>query len=219
VTITSPPATYYPLGSTQVTYTATDSSGNTKSCNATITVVDTTPPSITCPPNQTATADSSGTATVTFGASASDVGSTTTISYYPQDPGSAFPIGTTTEQATATDTSGNISICTFTIAVTPPAPFTDQILQPLGQSTDPASPVINTGKNGRVIPVKVQISQGGSSITDANAPGPVTIAVSKLASCSTTAGSDPITTYADAGQSSAGTNRPPVRRGRAGVGL
>jgi hypothetical protein len=84
--------------------------------------------------------------------------------------------------------------------------FTDQFLQPLVQSTDPASPVINTGKNGRVIPVKVQISQGATAITDQNAPGPVTIAVSKLASCSTSAGSDPITSYADAGQSSAGTN-------------
>jgi hypothetical protein len=85
--------------------------------------------------------------------------------------------------------------------------FTDQFLQPLVQSTDPASPVINTGKNGRVIPVKAQISQGTTLITDQNTPGPVTIAVSKLASCSTSAGSDPITSYADAGQSSAGTNQ------------
>jgi hypothetical protein len=85
--------------------------------------------------------------------------------------------------------------------------FTDQFLPPLAQSTDPANPVINTGKNGRVIPVKVQISQGATAITDANAPGPVTVAVSKLASCSSSAGSDPIATYADAGQSSAGTNQ------------
>jgi hypothetical protein len=85
--------------------------------------------------------------------------------------------------------------------------YTDQFLQPLAQSTDPANPVINTGKNGRVIPVKVQISQGTTQITDQNAPGPVTIAVSKLASCSSSAGTDPIETYADAGQSSAGTNQ------------
>jgi hypothetical protein len=209
VMITSPPATYYRLGSTQVTYTATDSSGNTVSCTTTIQVVDTTPPSITCPPNQTATADSSGTAMVFFAATATDTvsGAYTPISYIPQGSGSAFPIGTWTVTAGAADPSGNLSTCTFTVTVTPPAPFTDQILQPLAQSSDPASPVINTGKNGRVIPVKAQISQGGTAITDANAPGPLTIAVSKLASCSTTAGTDPITTYADAGQSSAGTNR------------
>ncbi len=87
------------------------------------------------------------------------------------------------------------------------APFTDQVLPPLAQSTDPASPVLNTGKNGKVIPVQVQISQGGTAITNLNAPGPVTIAVSKLAVCSTTAGSDPVESYADAGQSSAGTNQ------------
>lgn len=85
--------------------------------------------------------------------------------------------------------------------------FTDHFLQPLTESSDPANPVLNTGKNGKVIPVKVQLSQGGTAITDTNAPGPVTIAVSKLASCSTSAGSDPIATYADAGQSSAGTNQ------------
>lgn len=81
-----------------------------------------------------------------------------------------------------------------------------RFLPPLTQSTDLASPVVNTGKNGRVIPVKVQIGQGGTAITDLNAPGPVTISVSKLA-CGASAGSDPVSAYADAGQSSAGTNR------------
>ncbi|MGH3371345.1 MAG: PxKF domain-containing protein [Nocardioidaceae bacterium] len=84
--------------------------------------------------------------------------------------------------------------------------FSAQFLQPLTQSNDPASPVVNTGKNGRVIPVKLQLSQSGEAITDLNAPGPVTIAVSGLA-CGTSAGSDPVSSYADAGQSSAGTNQ------------
>jgi hypothetical protein len=85
--------------------------------------------------------------------------------------------------------------------------FADQFLPPLVQSTNPSNPLLNTGKNGKVIPVQVQISQGGTAITDQNAPGPVTIAVSKLPTCSTTAGTDPVTSYADAGQSSAGTNQ------------
>lgn len=86
------------------------------------------------------------------------------------------------------------------------ARFTDQFLAPLGQSTDPASPVLNTGKNGRVIPVKVQITHGATPITDLNAPGPVTIAVSGF-SCATTTATDPVNSYADAGQSSAGSNQ------------
>jgi hypothetical protein len=85
--------------------------------------------------------------------------------------------------------------------------FTDQFLPPLTQSSDPANPVLNTGKNGKVISVKVRISSGGSPLTDQNAPGPVTVAISKLASCSTIAGSDPVANYADAGQSSAGTDQ------------
>lgn len=84
--------------------------------------------------------------------------------------------------------------------------FTARFLQPLTQSTDPADPVLNTGKNGKVIPVKVQISEGGTAITDLNAPGRVTIAVSGFA-CGNGAGTDPVTTYADAGQSSAGTSQ------------
>jgi Tol biopolymer transport system component len=87
-----------------------------------------------------------------------------------------------------------------------PVALTAQFLQPLDQSSDPLNPVLNTGKNGRVIPVRVRLSLGDTAITDLNAPGPVTIVVSKLASCSSTAGTDPVEQYADAGQSSAGTN-------------
>lgn len=36
----------YPLGSTQVTFTATDGAGNSSSCNTVVTVADTTPPTV-----------------------------------------------------------------------------------------------------------------------------------------------------------------------------
>jgi hypothetical protein len=84
--------------------------------------------------------------------------------------------------------------------------YSDQFLSPLVQSTDPARAQLNTGKNGKVVPVKVQVSEGGTAITNLNAPGPVTIAVSKFA-CGASTGTDPVTSYADAGQSSAGTNQ------------
>jgi hypothetical protein len=98
------------------------------------------------------------------------------------------------------------SLASSTGSFTTLSAFSDQFLQPLDQSTDAAHPIPNTGKNGKVISVKVRISQGGTALTDQNAPGPVTIAVSKLASCSNIAGIDPVESYADAGQSSAGTN-------------
>jgi hypothetical protein len=85
---------------------------------------------------------------------------------------------------------------------------TVQFLQPLDQSSDPSNPILNTGKNGRVIPVKVTITTGSTQVTGSDMPTPVvTLNVSKLASCSTTAGSDPIESFADAGSSSAGTNQ------------
>lgn len=43
-TVSGPAAGSYPLGTTAVTYTATDPSGNASSCSSTIQVVDTTPP-------------------------------------------------------------------------------------------------------------------------------------------------------------------------------
>jgi hypothetical protein len=84
---------------------------------------------------------------------------------------------------------------------------TVQFLQPLDQSNDPSNPILNTGKNGRVIPVKVTIMNGTAPVTGTDMPTPVvTLNVSKLDSCSTTAGSDPIESFADAGSSSSGTN-------------
>jgi hypothetical protein len=84
--------------------------------------------------------------------------------------------------------------------------FTAEFLAPLDQSADPANPILNTGKNGKVISLRTRIRQSNTTISDLNAPGPVTIAVSRLA-CGTNAGTDPVETYADVGQSSAGTNR------------
>jgi hypothetical protein len=43
----------FEVGITQVTFTATDASGNASACGATVTVEDTTPPTVACPPDIT----------------------------------------------------------------------------------------------------------------------------------------------------------------------
>lgn len=92
----------------------------------------------------------------------------------------------------------------------PPSPalviYIGQYQPPLTPSSDPANAAINDIKNGRVLPVKVQLSQAGTAITDQNAPGPVTIAVSGPVACSSASG-DGGAAFADAGQSNGDTNQ------------
>jgi hypothetical protein len=120
VTITGPSAGFYPLGDTAVTYMATDSSGATDSCTTHIKVVDTTPPSLSCPSNRALAANPDGTATVSFTATASDIAGPVTVASSPAS-GSAFPVGTSTVTVTAKDQSGNTSTCSFTVTVKPTA--------------------------------------------------------------------------------------------------
>jgi hypothetical protein len=99
------------------TFTATDTATNAASASQTITVIDNTPPSISCPPNITVNAIS-GTcaAPVSFTATATDNCSVPTVTTDHLS-GSSFPVGTTTVHATAVDAAGNSSTCSFTVTV------------------------------------------------------------------------------------------------------
>lgn len=100
------------------TYRATDVCGNFAECTQIIIVNDQTAPVITCPANITVTTPvGSCTAIVNYTVTASDnCGGAVTISSSPAS-GAAFPIGTTTVIATATDACGNSSTCNFTVTV------------------------------------------------------------------------------------------------------
>jgi hypothetical protein len=110
-------STQFLLGSNTVLWTATDTSGNTATCNQTVTVNDTQPPSITCPANIVVsnTPGQCG-ANVTFAATATDNCGTANLTYSPASD-SFFSKGTTTVTATANDGNGNTSSCTFTVTV------------------------------------------------------------------------------------------------------
>ena len=107
----------FPVGTTTVTYTATDASGNTHSDNFTVTVNDTQAPIISgCPSNiTTCNQVVSWTApTVSDNCPGATIALTAGLSS-----GSTFTFGTTTETYTATDAHGNTSTCSFTVTVTP----------------------------------------------------------------------------------------------------
>ena len=117
VACTQSPAGPYPLGATPVTLTCTDTEGQSASCTASVTVVDTTPPVIACPANQTLECTNEG-AVATFAPTATDNCRTASVQCTP-------PSGTTFSEdavptavsCVAVDTSGNQAACGFQIAV------------------------------------------------------------------------------------------------------
>ena len=116
VTLSNASGSNFALGTTTVTATATDRSGNTATGSFTVTVRDTVAPVVTTPANITAEATSAAGATVNFAASVFDVGGATLS--YSKAPGSVFPLGTTTVTVTATDAAGNTSVAKmFTVTV------------------------------------------------------------------------------------------------------
>jgi hypothetical protein len=83
---------------------------------ATVLVVDTTKPEITCPDDQTLECESGG-ASLVFNATASDVCfENPSVSCNP-DSGSFFPLGETSVLCNATDGSDNSNDCDFTVTV------------------------------------------------------------------------------------------------------
>ena len=114
------PESNFPVGTTAVVYKAVDTAGNESSCTFNVTVNDEQQPISICPLN------------INVDTSPSSCGAL--VSYSPLDgidncpgssteltsglgPNSFFPLGTTVEQYTTTDASGNTSICSFEITV------------------------------------------------------------------------------------------------------
>jgi len=108
----------YPVGTTLVTWTATDASGNTSTCTQNVTVNDTEPPVAVCQ-DITVQLDAAGNASITAGDV--DGGSTDNcgIASLAVSPATfdCSNVGANTVTLTVTDTSGNASTCTATVTV------------------------------------------------------------------------------------------------------
>jgi hypothetical protein len=134
----------FALGPTTVTCSATDAAGNTGSASFTVTVVDTTAPVVTPPPDVTAEATGPSGAAVSYGsASAIDlVDGSLPASCLPAS-GSTFALGTTTVICSATDAAGNTGSASFQVTVEDTTAPTVTVPANINATTiDPAGKVI-----------------------------------------------------------------------------
>jgi hypothetical protein len=140
VTCSSASGSPFALGTTTVTCTATDAHGNSASGSFAVTVVDTTPPSLTVPADMTVEATGPAGAAVSYGASALDIVDGAVTPTCAPASGSTFPIAATTVTCTATDAHGNSASKSFRVLVqdttppvlTLPAPITTEATGPTG---------------------------------------------------------------------------------------
>lgn len=120
ITLAHSPPGPHAIGDHQLTLTVSDTSGDSDSCSAGLTVDDCTAPELVCPPDVAAECAANGATTLDPGdATASDCTATSV-----SDPGPAsYPLGTTDVSFTASDAFGNESSCTTQVTVvdtTPP---------------------------------------------------------------------------------------------------
>lgn len=110
----------FPIGDTTVTWTVTDTAGNTATCTQIVTVTDGEDPAVTCPADVSETVNPGEQYTIpdyTGGASATD--NCTAAPALTQSPaaGTDVGVGVTVITITATDDAGNVGTCTFELTV------------------------------------------------------------------------------------------------------
>jgi len=186
VTVTQSPAAgaVAAFGANTVTITATDAAGNSTTCTATITVVDTTAPTITtCAAAQTIRVGANNTGVLPDLRSQLVVtdACSTSIAQAPA-PGTVIPAGTTTVTFTVTDASGNTSTCSTAVTAadtTPPTIVSCASPVSVNASTGCLAPMANFASP--LLGLVVTDNIGVTSILQSPAPltpfGPGTVVV------------------------------------------
>jgi hypothetical protein len=165
VTCAPPSGSTFGLGTTTVNCTATDAAGNVGSGFFTVTVRDTTPPTLSLPADITVEATGPGGATVTYSATSTDIVDGSVPVICSPASGSTFPLGSTTVQCSATDSHLNKATGSFNVTVQDTTP-------PTVVSTTP-SPTSLWPPNHQMVAVSVAVIS-----TDTVDPSPVSTILS-----------------------------------------
>lgn len=115
-----PSGSNFPVGTTSVTYRATDSAGNIDECTFDVVVTDDQDPEITCPADLTVQLDPlacEGIAVFADPTTDDNCPGETFAYVTPLESGDLFPIGDNTVTFEATDAAGNTAQCSFIVTV------------------------------------------------------------------------------------------------------
>lgn len=138
ISLSQASGSFFPIGATVVTATSSEGSG---SCSFTITVIDSDPPTISCPANQTVAAAAGECNTTVDPGTPTATGNNVNVTGVRSDGqplNAPYPGGTTTITWTATDADGRTATCVQTITVT-----VDDAIPPT--ITAPANLTLTTG--------------------------------------------------------------------------
>jgi hypothetical protein len=157
---TPPSGSTFAIGTTSVACTVTDSGGKSDSGSFTVTVSDTTPPTLVgMPSDMTLTTGNPAGTTLTYTApGATDAADPDPEVNCSPASGSAIPVGTTTVTCTATDAAGLSTSASFTATVTFVSPVVWSAVWGAPVSSPDGTFVSNAG---RTIPVKVELFADG----------------------------------------------------------
>lgn len=150
-----PSGTIFPLGTTTVQYSATDLAGNTTTGTFTVTVVDTTAPTLPVLANIiNVEATGPNGAVVSYSGTASDVVDGIVDLEFDVLSGAVFPLGTTTVNYSATDVAGNQASNSFIVTVVdttaPTLPMLPNIANVEATGPDGAAVIYNGAANDLV---------------------------------------------------------------------
>ncbi|KAA3623921.1 MAG: HYR domain-containing protein [Bacteroidetes bacterium] len=124
-----PSGATFPIGTTTNTFDVTDQEGTNFNCAFNV-IVTGLAPDIVCPANISVNTDPGQCGAIVSFAATDNTGIPASSITYSQDPGTSFPVGTTTVTATATNAVGTDQ-CSFTVTVTdntPPEAICEDIM-------------------------------------------------------------------------------------------